>query len=78
MHAIAYISKACYWNSHKIHFSVFELAQELYTAYQKETFREGYMDNAMTAISASVCGMNLEIEELAGDRYLVTHTVRLK
>jgi hypothetical protein len=55
-----------------------ELAQELYTAYQKETFREGYMDNAMTAISASVCGMNLEIEELAGDRYLVTHTVRLK
>ena len=55
-----------------------ELAQELYTAYQKETYRQGYMDNAMTAISASVCGMNLEIEELAGDRYLVTHTVRLK
>lgn len=55
-----------------------ELAQELYEAYQKETYRQGYMDDAMTAISASVCGMNLKIEELAGNRYLVTHTVRLR
>lgn len=55
-----------------------QLAQELYAAYQQETYRQGYMDDAMTAISASVCGMNLKIEELTGDRYLVTHTVRLK
>lgn len=54
------------------------LAQELYTAYQKETYRQGYMDEAMNAISASVCGMNLKIEPLAQDRYLVTHGVRLQ
>lgn len=55
-----------------------ELAQELYAAYQKETYRQGYMDDAMGAISASICGMNLKIEELAQDRYLITHGVRLK
>ncbi len=54
-----------------------QLAQELYVAYQEETYRQGYMDDAMTVISASVCGMNLKIEELSQDRYLVTHEVRL-
>lgn len=54
------------------------LAQELDAAYRMEAYRQGYMENVMEAVSASSCEMDIKIEELAGDRYLVTHTVRMR
>ena len=54
------------------------LAQELDTAYRTEDYRQGYMENAMEAVSASSCEMDIKIEELTGNRYLVTHTVRMR
>ena len=52
--------------------------QEIYQAYQSDDYKQGYMENAMTAIGASVCEMNLDVEELAGDRYLIVHKVNLR
>ena len=54
------------------------LAQQLDTAYRTDAYRQGYMDHAMEAVLASSCEMDLKIEELAGDRYLVTHAVRMR
>ncbi len=54
------------------------LMQEIYQAYQSDDYKQGYMENAMTAIGASVCEMNLDVEELAGDRYLIVHKVNLR
>lgn len=54
------------------------LAQELDTAYRNDGYKQGYLEPAMEALLASSCEMDLRIEELTDDRYLITHTVRLK
>lgn len=54
------------------------LMQEIYQAYQSDAYRQGYMENAMTATGASVCEMNLDVEELAGGRYMIVHKVNLR
>lgn len=54
------------------------LSQELNTIYQTEGYRQGYMENAMEAISASSCEMNLRMEELEQNRYLVTHEIHMR
>lgn len=54
------------------------LMEEIYQAYQSEAYRQGYMEIAMSAIGASVCEMNLDVEELAGGRYLIVHKVSLR
>ncbi len=54
------------------------LFEEWYGAYQGEGYRQGYMNNAIAAAGASSCEMNLEVEELAGGRYLVTHRVNIQ
>lgn len=51
------------------------LLDEWYHNYQNENYRQAYMENAMTAIGASSCEMVLEMEELQGGRYLITHEV---
>ena len=48
---------------------------EWYQNYENENYKQAYMENAMTAIGASSCQMTLEVEELQGGRYLITHEV---
>lgn len=52
-----------------------ELLGEWYQNYQNESYRQAYMENAMTEIGASSCEMALETEELQGGRYLIIHEV---
>lgn len=54
------------------------LAEEIYRSYRQNTYRQGYMEGAMTEVGALTCAMELEFEPLKGDRYLVTHKVNLK
>ncbi len=54
------------------------LAEELYRSYRQDTYRQGYMEEAMAEVGAVTCTMGLEFEPLKGGRYLVTHTVNLK
>lgn len=54
------------------------LAQELDRAYRTDAYRQGYMESAMEAVFAASCEMDVKIEELAGDRYLITHMVRMR
>ncbi|MDE7287195.1 MAG: hypothetical protein K2N55_10200 [Lachnospiraceae bacterium] len=75
-HQIAAIGKGNYEFANVIEGQT--LAQELDAAYRTEGYRQGYMEDAMEAVLASSCEMDLRIEELAGGRYLVTHAVRMK
>jgi len=54
------------------------LAEEIYRSYRQNTYRQGYMEDAMAEVGAVTCTMGLEFEPLQNDRYLVTHTVNLK
>ncbi len=54
------------------------LAEEIYSAYRQNAYRQGYMEGAMAQVGAVTCAMELEFEQLQGDRYLVTHTVKLR
>lgn len=54
------------------------LLEEWNRAYQREAYRQGYAQDAMTIVGASSCEMSLEIEELQGGRYLVTHKVNIQ
>lgn len=54
------------------------LSRELNQSYQTDAYRQGYMDSAMEAVSASLCEMDLRMEELEQGRYFVTHTVRMR
>lgn len=51
------------------------LLNEWYQNYQNDSYRQRYMENAMTGIGAVSCEMALEVEELQGGRYLITHEV---
>ena len=54
------------------------LAEEIYQSYRQNTYRQGYMEQAMEEVGALTCTMELEFEPLKEDKYLVTHTVNLK
>lgn len=54
-----------------------QLLEEWKRSYDSDDYRQAYMENAMTAIGAYRCTMELEIEELQDGIYLVTHEVVL-
>lgn len=50
-----------------------ELYREWYDRYQRDEYREAYMDNAMAQVGSSHCRIKLVAEELQGGRYLIKH-----
>lgn len=55
-----------------------EFLQQWISSYQSEEYKAGYMESAMEAVGAGRCEMKLELEELQGGQYLVTHEITLK
>lgn len=55
-----------------------DLFQEWEQAYQTEAYKEEYLVEAMRAIGAKSCRLNLTVEELQQDRYLITHELQLR
>ena len=49
--------------------------QDVYTVYQTEAYRSGYMDRALTDIGASYYLITWVIEELQDGYYIVTHEI---
>ncbi len=54
------------------------LLQEWQECYETEGYRQGYLEEAMAELGAGSCQMELEVEELQGGKYLITHRVALK
>lgn len=54
------------------------LFNNVYTAYQTEEYKTGYMDKAMSELEASTYRIDWSIEELKGGYYLVTHDVTIQ
>lgn len=46
--------------------------------HSNKAYQSAYLDSAMDAIGAQNCQMNLSAEKLKGDKYLITHNVRIK
>lgn len=55
-----------------------ELFEEWDRAYRAEEYKNEYMIEAMRGIGAKSCHLNLNVERLADDRYLVTHELQLQ
>lgn len=53
------------------------LLDEWYQNYQADAYKQAYMEDAMAAVGASSCQISLEVEELRGKRFLITHTVSI-
>ena len=55
--------------------------EELLNTWKQEhsnkTYQSAYLNSAMEAIGATNCQMSLSAEKLKGDKYLITHTVRI-
>lgn len=54
-----------------------ELYDKLEQAYQSDAYKEEYLIEAMRGIGAKSCHLNLSVEDLQQDRYLLTHEVEL-
>lgn len=54
------------------------LLDRWYQDYFSEGFKSAYLERAMTQIGAAVCDMTLEVEELQGDRYAITHKMSVR
>lgn len=54
-----------------------ELYEEWEDAYDRDEYKNGYMIDAMRKIGAKSCHIQLTIEELAQERYLITHELQL-
>lgn len=54
------------------------LFEEMQIAYQNDSYRAAYMDQAMETLFATSCEMSLTLEPLEQDRYLITHTIRMR
>lgn len=52
-----------------------ELWQDIYDAYNQNTYKEGYLTTALMDLKASSCSIYLEGEELKDGKYLITHTI---
>lgn len=50
-----------------------ELLAQWYQEYQSDNYRQAYMENAMIELGASSCEMEMEIEELQNNRFLIVH-----
>lgn len=55
-----------------------ELFEEWDRAYRAEEYKNEYMIEAMRGIGAKSCHLNLDVEQLTDDRYLVTHELQLQ
>lgn len=55
-----------------------DMLQKWYEAYETEAYSSGYMENAVLAVGAVTWEMNLQLEELEGGRYLVTHEITIR
>ncbi|MBO5093344.1 MAG: hypothetical protein J6C33_03175 [Lachnospiraceae bacterium] len=55
-----------------------ELFEEWDRAYRSEAYKNEYMVEAMRGIGARSCRLNLNVEQLADDRYLITHELELQ
>jgi len=55
-----------------------ELLQEWYRTYGTESYKQEYLEEAMTALGATSFQVNMEVEELRGGQYLITHHVQLR
>lgn len=54
-----------------------ELYAEWEEAYDSEQYKQEYMIEAMRSIGAKSCKLDLKIEKLQQDRYLITHSLQL-
>lgn len=54
-----------------------QLLNEWYQSYQMESYKQGYLEAAMTALNAASCSMSLQVEQLQGDKYLVGHEISI-
>lgn len=54
------------------------LFNNVYSAYQTDEYRKGYMDKAMLDLGAATFRIDWTIEELKGGYYLVTHDVTIQ
>ena len=54
------------------------LFNNVYSAYQTDEYKKGYMDKAMSELGASTYRVDWTIEELKGGYYLITHDVTIQ
>lgn len=54
------------------------LFDEWLSNYQSEAYKAGYLEQAMEVTGASRCEMQLNAEQLTGERYLITHEILLR
>lgn len=55
-----------------------DLLARWYEDYENEFYKQSYMERAMTEVGATSCEMELEAEELEGDRYLIKHDLHMR
>ncbi len=55
-----------------------DLLQEIYTAYQSDAYRQGYLDETMAWLGATRGSMHVEVEPLQGGYYRISHEVSLR
>lgn len=55
-----------------------ELFEEWDRAYRSEAYKDEYLVEAMRSIGAKSCHLNLNVEQLAQNRYLITHEFQLQ
>ncbi|MBR2275709.1 MAG: hypothetical protein IJ873_06585, partial [Lachnospiraceae bacterium] len=53
------------------------LLNRIYSIYSNGDYKQGYMDNAVTAVGAGTYDMDLLVEELEGHIFRLTHRIRL-
>lgn len=54
------------------------LWEQVNAAYDNESFKTGYLQNALTQVGGSSCDVNLLIEELEDGNILLYHTIQIK
>ncbi|HAV00661.1 MAG TPA: hypothetical protein DCW47_05655 [Lachnospiraceae bacterium] len=53
------------------------LLNKIYSIYSNGDYKQGYMDNAVSAVGAGTYDMDLLVEELQGHVFRLTHRIRL-
>lgn len=54
-----------------------QLLEEWNRCYRMDEYRQAYMEGVMDELGAQSCDLELAVEELQGDRYLITHDIML-
>lgn len=52
-----------------------DVIQQIYAAYENQDYKNGYLYRSMQDKGISQCNLNISIEEMDGDCYLITHSV---